>query len=212
MSDSKPDLQPDRETLEHLLGVVVENREKRCQELRDKANQQAADIVSQAYRKVRGRLHRHVNELREKYRLRVASATARNQTLLRQQHHKEERALLDVAWPMLHTALLAMWESPESRYRWIEAAVGSAESRLRHTGWRIEHPRNFSEDDGRRVQQMLAPGRQPELKACDDIEAGVRIVLDGTVVDATLVGLLKRKSAIEAIMIARINREAMGHD
>jgi hypothetical protein len=59
---------------------------------------------------------------------------------------------------------------------------------------------------------MLAPGRQPELKACDDIEAGVRIVLDGTVVDATLVGLLKRKSAIEAIMIARINREAMGHD
>ena len=212
MSNSDSELQPDTETLEHLLGVVVESREKRCQEMRDKAHQQAAEIISQAHKKSRGRMHRHVNELREKYRLRVASATARNQTLLRQQHHKEERALLDVAWPMLRTALMALWAGPDSRYRWIEAAVASADSRLRDRGWRIEHPLDFSKDDSRRVEKMFATGSKPELTASDDIEVGVRIRLDGTVIDATLAGLLKQKNAIEARMIARIKQEATKDD
>ena len=56
---------------------------------------------------------------------------------------------------------------------------------------------------------MLAAGGKPELAACDDIEAGVRIRLDGTVIDATLAGLMKQKHAIEARMIARIKRETI---
>lgn len=212
MKFSNSDAQHDTETIEHLLGVVVENREKRCQEVRDRAIQQAAEIISQAYKKSRGRLHRHVNELREKYRLRVKSARARNQTLLRQQHHKEERALLDVAWPMLRTAMIALWHSPETRWQWIEAGITMARGRLRQQGWRIEHPPEFSKADRQRVEQMLAPDRLPELTACDDIDAGIRIVLDGTVIDATLAGLLKQRNAIEARLIERIKREAVGHE
>ena len=126
MSVSDSDVPKDTETLQHLLGVVAENREKRCQEIRDDARREAGEIIRQAHTRVRGRLHRHVEELREKYRLRVASATARNQTLLRQQHQKEERALLDMAWPLLHEAMLALWRQAESRRRWVGAAVGLA--------------------------------------------------------------------------------------
>ena len=212
MKVSDSNMQQDSETLEHLLGVVVENREQRCQEVRDNAHLQAREIIKQAYSRSRGRLHRHIVEVREKYRQRVNSARARNQTLLRQQHHKEERALLDVAWPLLHTAMMTLWVTPESRYRWIEAAVENAERRLRQDGWRIEHPADFSREDRDRIKRMLEAGRGPDFTACDDIEAGIRIVIDGTVIDATLAGLLKQKISIEARMIAQIKQGAMQHE
>ncbi len=212
MNSSDSDPQPDTETLEHLLGVVVDNREKRCQDIRDRARQQAAEIIGQAYTKGRARLHRHVGELREKYRLEVTSATARNQTLLRQQHHKEERAILDVAWPMLRTAMMALWQQQETRCQWIESAIETAKQRLRQQGWRIEHPPDFSKDDRQCIERMLTGGEKPELSPCDDIEAGIRIRLDGAVIDATLSGLLRQKRAIEARMIARIKQGAMSHE
>ncbi len=212
MSDPDPILQPDAETLEHLLGVVVENREKRCQQVRDQAHQQAAEIIAQAYKRSRGRLHRHIVALREKSRDRVASARARNQTLLRQQHHKEERAILDVAWPMLRSTMQALWETPETRYRWIEAAVANAEQLLIQGGWHIEHPADFDREDRDRLEQMLDPDTNPGFSTSDDIEAGIRITVNGTVIDATLAGLLKQKIAIEARMIARIKHGAMSHE
>jgi len=212
MKSSDPDMQPDTETLEHLLGVVVENREKRCQAVRDKAHQQAADITGQAYKRGRARLHRHVDELREKYRLKVTSATARNQTLLRQQHHKEERAILDIAWPMLRSAMTALWQQQETRCQWIESAVETAKQRLRQQGWHIEHPPDFSKEDRECIERMLTVDHKPELSACEDIEAGIRIRLDGAVIDATLAGLLRQRRAIEARMIARIKQGAMSHE
>jgi hypothetical protein len=212
MKSSDPDMQADTETLEHLLGVVVENREKRCQAVRDRAFQQASEITGQAYQRGRARLHRHVNELREECRLKVTSATARNQTLLRQQRHKEERAILDVAWPMLRTSMMALWQQYETRCQWIESAIETAKQRLRQRGWRIEHPPDFSEDDRQCIEQMFTGDHKPELSASDDIEAGIRIRLDGAVIDATLAGLLRQKRAIEARMIARIKQGAMSHE
>jgi len=212
MSASDSQMPPDKETLEHLLGVVVENREKRCQDVRDRAQQQAAEIIQQAYARSRGRLHRHVNELREKSRLRVASARARNQTLLRQQHQKEDRAVLDVAWPLLREAMLDLWSNTETRTRWLDAAVAAATQRLRHDGWRIEHPHDFIKDDASTVLHQCKQGidSKPKLAAVEDLEAGVRIISSGTVVDATLDGLLSQKTAIEAVMLDRIKQGADG--
>ena len=214
MSSSESNMQQDKETIEHLLGVVVENREKRCQQIREKAQQQAREITRQAHARSRARMHSHVNELREKYRARIASANARNQTLLRQQHQKEDRAMLDVAWPQLREAMMLLWNDHESRRDWLQAAVASASSRLRDHGWHIEHPRDLNEEDEKLITHMLPHGKtkHPKLEVADDIEAGVRIIVKGTVIDATLDGLLKQKNAIEALMLARIKRETANHD
>lgn len=213
MSTSDSKMQQDNETLEHLLGVVVENREKRCQQVREKARQQARDITRQAHARTRARMHHHVNELREKYRLRITSANARNQTLLRQQHQKEDRAMLDVAWPLLREAMTALWNKPESRREWLLAAIADASSRLREHGWHIEHPRKLSEEDEKLITHMLSgsKSKHPKLVAVDDIEAGIRIKIKGTVVDATLEGLLSQRKAIEAVMLARIKQGAANH-
>ncbi len=213
MSASDSRMQQDNETLEHLLGVVVENREKRCQQVREKAQQQAREITRQAHARSRARMHRHVNELREKYRARIASANARNQTLLRQQHQKEDRALLDVAWPLLREAMIALWKEPDSRRDWLQAAVQSAGSRLRDNGWHIEHPRNLTEEDVKLITHMLPHGKSKHTKlvATDTFDIGIRIAIEGTVVDATLDGLLKQKNAIEALILARIKQGTDSH-
>jgi hypothetical protein len=214
MSFSDSDRQTDTETLEHLLSVVVESREKRCQQVRDDARQQARAIVRLAYSKGRVRMHHHIDALREKYRVRVTAAIARNQTLLRRQHQKEDRATLDVAWPLLREAMLALWDDPVSRHKWLDAAIASASAGLREHGWRIEHPPGLSAGDIKRINLALGheKGRRHELSACDDIEAGIRIIARGTVIDATLNGLLQQKTAIEARMIARIRQGAAGHE
>lgn len=214
MSFSESDMQADTETLEHLLGVVVESREKRCQQLRDDAQQQARAIIRQAYSKGRVRMHHHIDALREKYRLRVTAAIARNQTLLRRQHQKEDRATLDVAWPLLREAMLALWDDPVSRHKWLDAAVTSASAGLREHDWCIEHPPGLSGEDIETINLAFSheQGKGPELAACNDIEAGIRIIARGTVIDATLEGLLQQKTVIEARMIARIRQGAASHE
>lgn len=213
MNTSETEVEQNDETLEHLLGVVVENREKRCREIRENAYQQAREITGLAYTKGRARMHRHIDALREKYRLRVTSAIARNQTLLRQQHQKEDRAILDVAWPLLREAMLALWKQPDSRRNWLHAAVASASSRLRDKDGCIEHPPDLGDEDKKTLEQAFADGngKGVKLAARDDIAAGIRIIMDGTVIDATLDGLLKQKTMIEATMIARIKQGANNH-
>ena len=214
MSSSETDIEYDADTVEHLVGIVVENREKRCEEIRQQAYQEATAIIKQAHTRSRARLRRHIDTLREKQRVRVSSAHAHNQTLLRQQHQKTDRAILDIAWPVLRAAMLALWDNPESRRKWLDAAIASAAARLREHGVRIEHPLNIDEDELKMMQQQFyrSTGSEPDLSGCDDLEAGIRIMAHGTVIDASLEGLLKQRTSIEAAMIARVKQGAAGRE
>jgi hypothetical protein len=214
MSRSETDMQQNKETLEHLLGVVIENRENRCAELRDKAHEQARDIIRQAYVRSRARLHRHVNTLRDKYRVRIASATARNQTLLRQQHQKKERATLDAAWPLLSKAMMEQWKAPDSRRKWLDAAITNASSVLLEHNWHIEHPLDLDEEELDKIKYKLTSDKVKHFRlvANNDIAAGIRISTNGTVIDATLEGLLKQKLQIEAKLLAHVKQGENGSE
>jgi hypothetical protein len=202
------------QTLEYLLGVVVENREQRCAEVGESARIRASESIKQAHSSVRSRVHHHIVMLREKYRDRVSAAYARNQTLIRQHRQLADKECLEAAWPILMDALKAMWNNPVSRYQWLAAAIERASSTLLKDDWCIEHPVSFSEEEQKRLQHdfVNTDGKTAELKACDDIEAGIRIVVDGTVIDATLHGLLQQRTKIEAMLISRIKQDASRHD
>jgi F0F1-type ATP synthase delta subunit len=75
--------------------------------------------------------------------------------------------------------------------------------------WRVEYPRGLDEEELKMLKQEIGriKGNEPEFVAQGDVVAGIRIIVDGTVIDATLEGLLNQKSTIEATMIARIKRE-----
>jgi len=200
---------PNAETLEQLLAVIVENREKRCAEIGKSAHQQADSILKQAHSRVRSRLHRHISILREKYRTSLLAAQARSQTSIRQQHQKADSVFLDSAWPALHEALLSSWNEPASRRKWIEAAIANASSTLLQRDWHVEYPRDFTAEARQQLKRAFDDRREATagFSASDDIEAGIRIITHGTVLDATLAGLLQRRTAIEATLIARLNQQ-----
>jgi hypothetical protein len=213
MNQSEPDLQQNAETLEHLLEVVIENRDKRCLEIRENALLQVKETIRRAHKRSHKRFHRHADSLREKYRLSVTSAQARNQTQLRQQRHEIDRGLIDAAWPLLNDAMLALWNETKSRQVWLDSATALAVSLLLEHQWQIEHPLDFSEENANSLRKELTDkiGKAPVMLACEDIQAGVRIIAHGTVVDATGKGLLQHKSSIEAILLARIKQAISSH-
>jgi len=203
-----------KETLEYLLGIVVENQEQRCSEIRDSARSQANEMLKQAHTRVRSRVHHHIVMLREKYLQRISAAQSRNQTLIRQQRQLADKEVLDTAWPLLREALRALWNDSASRDRWLDAAITSASSSFLQDDWQIEHPFDFNVEDQQRLKHYLAniDNRSAELSASDDIEAGIRILVNGTVMDATIEGLLQQKRVLEARLIARMKLELPGHD
>jgi len=213
MNQSEPDLHQNAETLEHLLDVVIENREKRCLEIRENAHSQVRESIRQAHGRSRKRFRSHADSLREKYRVGGTAAQARNQTQRRQQQQETERALLDTAWPLLDDEILVLWDETKSRWAWLNAATALAVPLLLERQWLVEHPLDFSEEDAKRLRTELTDkiGKAPEMLACADIQAGIRIIAHGTVVDATSKGLLQHRRSIEAVLLARI-KQASSHD
>ncbi len=205
---------PDRQTLEYLLSVVTKNREQRCAQIHEIAHSQASEIIKQAHSSVRARMQHHIQLLREKYSERVSAAEARNQTLIRQHRQLADMQCLATAWPMLREAIKALWDDPVSRQQWLDAAIRNASSKLLKHDWRVEHPHDLSDVEQKRLQQYCTNmgNCTVELAACDDIEAGVRIMVDGTVIDATLEGLLQQKTIMQARLMSRVKQDIASHD
>jgi len=196
----------DTDTLEHLLGVVTANREQRCAEILDAAHSQSNEVVKQAHSHVRLRMHHHILDLREKYRQRVTAAYARINTLMRQQNQVADRALLDSALPLLQQSLMSLWQKPKLRQQWSDGAIEKASSVLLNDNWRIEYPTSLSAGEVERLkhQAVTVHSKTAALTVNDKIKAGIRIIADGTVVDATLDGLLQQRTVIEGMLISRI--------
>jgi hypothetical protein len=192
--------------VEHLLGVVSRHRDERCAQLRDQAREQATILLQQAHAKARVHMHQHIVDIREKYRLRIAAARAHNDTLARLRQQQSGLVMLDQARQPLHEALLRRWDNASSRRLWIDALLEIATRTLLVHDWRIEHPSSWPLAEREALRQQLVPlgAKAPVFVACDDINAGLRIIARGATIDATLVGLLQRKTAIEAVLMARL--------
>ena len=141
----------------------------------------------------------------------VNDATQRQE--IRQHRQLADKECLASAWPLLAEALKALWADPVSRQNWLATVITRASSTFLQRNWCIEYPAGFSDEEKKGLHQALADMdvNTAGLTACDDIEAGIRIVVDGTVIDATLNGLLQQKTKIEAILISRIKQDASSH-
>ncbi len=193
--------------LQNLLDVVAQNRDERCQALLDEAAKQAQQLVKQAYREARERLHKKVQSTREDARQRLAAAEAQRQTRARLQRQNADRALLERAWEPLNEQLLAYWHESESRRQWIEHLIQQATRNLVETPWLIEHPADWPDEERTELLARLvkASGSVPEFIAKTEIRAGLRICAGDACVDGTRCGLLRSRSRIEGIMLAKLN-------
>lgn len=191
-----------------LREVVEAHREKRCRELMTEAKRQRHALLSQAYDEARQRMHAAVEEERLRGHQRIASARAQVQTRLRQRAYQTALLLLHQGWDRLHEALMERWKTPEARSKWIEALGSQALRALPRQAWRIEHPLGWDTREASALLDRIERhcGTKPTLRADKEMSAGLRLMTDGACLDGTLEGLLADRSAIEAQLLAQLNR------
>jgi vacuolar-type H+-ATPase subunit E/Vma4 len=204
MSEAKSDIDT---RLQHLLDVVERNRKERCEAVLDEARDQAQKLVKQAYEDARKRLHSKVQATREDARQRLAAAEAQRQTRARLERQNADRALLERAWEPLNEQLLRNWHEADTRRRWIDNLIQQASMNLVGKPWRIEHPADWPEEERTDLLAQLVEtsGSVPEFTGKTRIKAGLRICAGDACVDGTRCGLLRSRSRVEGIMLAKLN-------
>jgi hypothetical protein len=196
--------------LRQLLQVVERHRDERRHELLGQAQREAERVIREAHAEARARMHRCIQSIREERHGRLAASEAKLQTHRRRRREGADLWLLAAAWQPLRKALLARWSLATARRQWIELLVNQARALLVATDWQIEHPVDWPAPERTALEERLTGqlGCAPEFIPCEDIKAGLRVCADGTCVDATVEGLLRDETRIEALLLARFNAGA----
>ncbi len=191
-----------------LLDLVESERRARSDAIVGEARSRAFALVAQAHAGARARMREAYAEERQRAQARVAAALANLQTRRRLHEQQRSAALLALAWQRLPEALRSRWRDAGLRQLWVDAAVAEARRLLPPGPWRVVHATDWPACEQQAFVARLArdPGVSPELVADSGIDAGLRIVAGGNVVDATLAGLVVDRDEIAAKLLRQLEQ------
>lgn len=194
--------------VQSLLELVENQRETRCAELREEAERQARVLLAEAHAEARRRMHQVAEEERLHAREQIAAAEAQLQTRIRQQQHKTALLMLHEGWEQLGEAVLRRWKDEAGRRRWIGALLRQALHALPHCSWTIQHPPGWDPAECAELNARIHShcGEAPHFESTPELHAGLRISTEGACLDGSLEGLLSDRHAIEAQLLAQLNR------
>lgn len=189
-----------------LLDQVAEYQRAECQRLLADARLQGGETLDRAHRKARARMHRVIEEERERGRRELGRARAELETLRRQHLQRYQAAMLREGWQRLASALERRWKQATTREQWVLALVTEASRLLPGGTWRILHPPDFPDQEKEALTASLAgrPGGPPDWTPDPKVHAGLIICEQGTCVDGSLAGLMADRTATEAELLALI--------
>ncbi|MDE2003140.1 MAG: hypothetical protein KGJ99_06830 [Betaproteobacteria bacterium] len=191
-----------------LLDLVESERRTRSDAIVGEARSRAFAVLAQAHASARARMREAYAEERQRAHARVAAALANLQTRRRLHEQQRSAALLALAWQRLPEALRARWRDAGPRRLWVDAAVAEARRVLPHGQWRVIHATDWpaGEQQAFVVRLAIDSGVSPGLSADSGIDAGLRIVAGGNVVDATLAGLVVDRDEIGARLLRQLEQ------
>jgi hypothetical protein len=194
--------------LQSLLALVTEQRDARCEAIRAEAEAQAHELLHKGYREARQRMHEAIEEERGRIRHRLEATSAQLQTRERQHRHQRALLLLHRGWEILQLALEERWRVEGNRGQWLQGLFTQALRDLPARPWRIVHPPGWSPEELGALTRQVSDhcGAVPQFEVDNSVKAGLRIHSDGACLDATLEGLLADRSAVEAMLLAELNR------
>ncbi len=195
------------ERAQGLLKLVESYREAECRSLLEAARQEAALLIGRTYRQERARLHQRVLAERTGARERIQAARAERDTRQRAGGERASARILAVAWPRLEAALLERWQNAAGRQAWVQGVLGQARRLLPRGVWTLRHAPDWPEREWRALGSTLNAelGSEPRLVADGSISAGLAIEGAGATLDASLEGLLKDRTRIEARLLALLD-------
>lgn len=189
-----------------LLDLVEEDRRAQCAAILAAAEQQAAAALALARAAARERVREAFTEERARQQARVAAVRAELQTRRRLHEQQQAAAWLATAWQRLPQALQARWAEGTARREWVDAAVAEARRVLAPGSWGLLHAPGWPADERQTLAARLQAecGTNAAFTEHAGLGAGLRIVADRNVVDATLRGLLADRAAIGAGLLAEL--------
>lgn len=189
-----------------LLDLVEDDRRTQCAAIIGGAEQQAAAALAQARAEARARVREAFAEERARAQARVAAARAELQTRRRLHEQEQAAAWLALGWQRLLPALQNRWADGATRRPWVDAALAEARRVLAPGGWHIVHAPGWPVAEREAVaSQLQAQGATaPSFTEHAGLDAGLRIVADRNVVDATLGGLTADREAIGARLLGEL--------
>jgi vacuolar-type H+-ATPase subunit E/Vma4 len=195
-----------RAQLDGLLELLEQSKTRYCETTLEAARSQAADYRKRARRVARERVHRAVSSERERMERELRLAVAGIETEQRRLGRQRDLELIRTGWTALEDALRARWRDDEGRRGWVDAALQAAGSLIPGKDWTIEHPADWPEDERDRALARAREvfGVKARSASADDLEAGLRIVNGGTVLDMSPPGILAQRRTIEAELLAEL--------
>jgi vacuolar-type H+-ATPase subunit H len=184
-----------------LLDLIEADRTHRCAEILGSARSQAAELLRQAHAQARERVRQGLDDARERARQRVAAAAAQRATRLRLAQQNETSDFLAQAMARMPAALIARWQQPESRLRWVRMALAQARQSLPLGDWRIVHAPGLQADDIRTLGDSELSPFPHRFEVDTELAAGVRVFGNGNCIDASLAGLLSDRDSLAAVLL-----------
>jgi hypothetical protein len=192
-----------------LMDLVEEYQETECRHTLEKATEEAARIVSRVYKENRQLLHERVVAERKRAEARIRMAQAELETTRRRHRQQSSLALLKKGWQQLKPRLELRWQDLALRKQWVDVVLRGALETLPRRNWIIRHPPGWDEQEQKAVVTELANQLEtsPLFESEQRIHAGLIIESDGNRLDATPDGLLTDRDALEARLLALLDRE-----
>jgi hypothetical protein len=193
--------------LQHMLSLIDEYRRDQSSSVISEARDKARRITKQAYREAREQLHQSVMQDRLRVQDAINSAQAQRDTRIRQQQQQADKTLLGKLWDLLEQELTERWQDTNQQKQWVELVLVQATAILPPASWTIYHPLSWDSKQNNFAQQVEKRiGYKPEFESDPTINAGIRICLQSTCVDASVKGLLHDRSRIESRLLAAIHQ------
>lgn len=195
-----------RTRMQALLDMVESDRQARCQALLDQARAEAATLLAQARVQARTQMRETFADERQRARSRIAAAEAELQTRRRKHAQRRVEALLARAWQRLPGVLRQRWHDDVARARWVRMAFDAARAALPPGTWTVVHGPDWPAPEREALAEQCreAVGAAPRFVIDERIDAGLCIGTEGSMVDATLAGLLADRSEIGGRLIGEL--------
>ena len=187
-----------------LIDEIKAKTQMRSRDILAEAGVEAATILKTTHLDARARLREAVRRLRKSRETSLSREKARLALERSLRHQKEDTQLLARGLPLVKNGMRRRWDDTSARQIWIARALEIASTFLVAGNWQIHLPLTIQEDEFNRICSGvdIADGITLDLVSDPEIKTGLRIEMDGAVVDATLAGLLADTETIKSMLLA----------
>lgn len=193
-----------------LVARLIEQARRACEDIAAEARATSADIVRDARRAGRARLHAAVAEKRRRVAAACRAADIECEATQRSALLAAHAALANQAFATLPCALAERWQQAGPRRRWWCEALGVAARVLTDRHWSIDLAPGLAADEQQDIlAEAVRLGAINPVLSESPVTQGLRITSGGaTTVDATAAGLLADATSLRAELLAEITAQA----